>query len=179
VAALSDKLTVKVLNPHIERDEAAAYGVSVTPVVVVEGAKDYGIRFLGVPAGYEFSNLMDSILAVSSGQAQLKDETRRPWPGLPKTSPSRCLPRPPDRTAPGRAPGSAHVDRLGAGPVRVCGGDAVPGAVRALPGASGAEDRDHDRVEFEGAIPEGDFVNAVLQAVNGQAPTETGETREP
>src|SRR5205823_6404507 len=45
VAALSDKITVKVLNPHIERDEAAAYGVSVTPVVVVEGAKDYGIRF--------------------------------------------------------------------------------------------------------------------------------------
>jgi alkyl hydroperoxide reductase subunit AhpF len=25
----------------------------------------------------------------------------------------------------------------------------------------------NDRVEFEGAIPEGDFVNAVLQAVDG------------
>ena len=82
VAALSDKITVKVLNPHIERDEAAAYGVSVTPVVVVEGAKDYGIRFLGVPAGYEFSNLMDSILAVSSGEAQLKDETKAALAGL-------------------------------------------------------------------------------------------------
>src|SRR5437667_2270115 len=82
VAALSDKITVKVLNPHIERDEAAAYGVSVTPVIVVEGAKDYGIRFLGVPAGYEFSNLMDSILAVSSGEAQLKDETKTALAGL-------------------------------------------------------------------------------------------------
>jgi len=37
----------------------------------------------------------------------------------------------------------------------------------------------NDRVEFEGAIPERDFVNAVLQAVNGEAPTEAGETREP
>jgi alkyl hydroperoxide reductase subunit AhpF len=82
VAALSDKLSVKVLNPHIERDEAAAYGVSVAPVVVVEGAKDYGIRFLGVPAGYEFSNLMDSILAVSSGEAQLQDETKAALAGL-------------------------------------------------------------------------------------------------
>ena len=36
----------------------------------------------------------------------------------------------------------------------------------------------NDRVEFEGAIPERDFVNAVLQAVNGKAPTEAGETRE-
>ena len=37
----------------------------------------------------------------------------------------------------------------------------------------------NDRVEFEGAIPERDFVNAVLQAVNGEAPTEAGETSEP
>src|SRR5256886_2113281 len=64
VAALSDKIAVKVLNPHIERDETAAYGVSVTPAVAVEGAKDYGIRFLGVPAGYEFSNLIDFVNAV-------------------------------------------------------------------------------------------------------------------
>jgi len=82
VAALSDKLSVKVLNPHIERDEAKSYSVSVSPVVVVEGAKDYGIRFLGVPAGYEFSNLMDSILAVSSGEAQLQDETKAALAGL-------------------------------------------------------------------------------------------------
>ena len=37
----------------------------------------------------------------------------------------------------------------------------------------------NDRVEFEGAIPEGDFVNAVLQAVSGAAPAEAGEAREP
>ena len=37
----------------------------------------------------------------------------------------------------------------------------------------------NDRVEFEGAIPERDFANAVLQAVNGKAPAEAGEAREP
>ncbi len=37
----------------------------------------------------------------------------------------------------------------------------------------------NDRVEFEGAIPERDFVNAVLRAVNGMAPAEAGETLEP
>ena len=82
VAALSDKITVKVMNPHIERDEAAAYGVSLTPVVVVEGARDYGIRFFGTPGGYEFSNLIDSIVAVSSGEAQLKEETKIALAGL-------------------------------------------------------------------------------------------------
>jgi alkyl hydroperoxide reductase subunit AhpF len=76
VAALSDKLSVTVLNPHIDRDQAAAYGVTESPVVVVEGAQDYGIRFLGIPAGYEFSNLIDSIIAVSTGDAGLSDATK-------------------------------------------------------------------------------------------------------
>jgi alkyl hydroperoxide reductase subunit AhpF len=82
VAALSDKLSVAVLNPHIERDQAAAYGVSESPAVVVEGAEDYGIRFLGIPAGYEFSNLIDSIVAVSTGEAGLTDETKATLAGL-------------------------------------------------------------------------------------------------
>jgi len=82
VAALSDQISVAVLNPHIERDETAAYDVSVTPAVAVEGAKDYGIRFLGVPAGYEFSNLIDSIVAVSRGEAQLSDATKDALAGL-------------------------------------------------------------------------------------------------
>lgn len=82
VAALSGQLSVSVLNPHIEREQAAAYGVTESPVVVVEGAKDYGIRFLGTPAGYEFSNLIDSIIAVSTGEAGLSEETKASLAGL-------------------------------------------------------------------------------------------------
>jgi hypothetical protein len=51
-------------------------------VVVVEGARDYGIRFLGMPGGYEFSNLIDSIIAVSTGEAGLSDETKTTLAGL-------------------------------------------------------------------------------------------------
>jgi alkyl hydroperoxide reductase subunit AhpF len=82
VAALSDQLSVTVLNPHIDRDQAAAYGIIESPAVVVEGAQDYGIRFLGIPAGYEFSNLIDSIIAVSTGEAGLTDETKASLAGL-------------------------------------------------------------------------------------------------
>ena len=74
VAALDDRLSVEVFNPHIEREQAQAYGIEVTPSVVVEGARDYGIRFFGIPAGYEFSNLIDSIIAASSGEAGLTEE---------------------------------------------------------------------------------------------------------
>ena len=82
VAALSDQLSVTVLNPHIDREQAEAYGVTESPVVVVEGARDYGIRFLGMPAGYEFSNLIDSIVAVSTGEAGLSEETKTALAGL-------------------------------------------------------------------------------------------------
>lgn len=82
VAALSDQLSVTVLNPHIDREQAAAYGVTESPVVVVEGARDYGIRFLGIPAGYEFSNLIDSIIAVSTGETGLTEETKAALAGL-------------------------------------------------------------------------------------------------
>ena len=82
VAALSDQLSVTVLNPHIDREQAEAYGVTESPVVVVEGAQDYGIRFLGIPAGYEFSNLIDSIIAASSGEAALTEDTTTALGGL-------------------------------------------------------------------------------------------------
>jgi alkyl hydroperoxide reductase subunit AhpF len=82
VAALSEQISLTVLNPHIDREQAAAYGVTESPVVVVEGARDYGIRFLGLPGGYEFSNLIDSIIAVSTGEAGLSDETKTALAGL-------------------------------------------------------------------------------------------------
>ena len=82
VAALSDKLSVTVLNPHIDKAQAAAYGVDTAPVVVVEGARDYGLRFLGIPAGYEFPNLIDSIVAASTGEPALSAETKTALAGL-------------------------------------------------------------------------------------------------
>jgi alkyl hydroperoxide reductase subunit AhpF len=76
VAELDERLSVEVLNPAIDRERAEAYGVDQVPAIVVEGARDYGIRFLGIPSGYEFSNLIDSIIAASSGEATLSDATK-------------------------------------------------------------------------------------------------------
>jgi alkyl hydroperoxide reductase subunit AhpF len=82
VAALSDLISVQVLNPLIEREQAQAYGVDVTPAIAVEGAADYGIRFLGIPAGYEFVNLIDSIVVASTGEPALSAATKEALDGL-------------------------------------------------------------------------------------------------
>jgi alkyl hydroperoxide reductase subunit AhpF len=82
VAALDDRITVEVLNPQIDRERTEGYGVDQVPAIVVEGARDYGIRFLGIPSGYEFSNLIDAIIVASSGQAQLSEATKTSLAGL-------------------------------------------------------------------------------------------------
>jgi alkyl hydroperoxide reductase subunit AhpF len=76
VAALNEQITVEILNLAIDRERAAAYNVDQVPAIVVEGAKDYGIRFFGIPSGYEFSNLIDSIILVSTGSPQLSEQTK-------------------------------------------------------------------------------------------------------
>ena len=66
-----------------------------------------------MPAGYEFSNLLDSIIAVSTGEAGLSAETKSALAELTERRQDQGL-RHPDLTAlpPGRAPGAAHGDRL-------------------------------------------------------------------
>ena len=75
VAALSDQITVETLNLAIDRERAESYGIDQVPAIVVEGARDYGIRFYGVPLGYEFSNLIDSIIVASTGEPMLSEDT--------------------------------------------------------------------------------------------------------
>ena len=75
VAECSDQVMVEILNLYIDRERAAAYGVDRVPAIVVEGIRDYGIRFFGIPMGYEFSNLIDSMLAASSGKPELSAAT--------------------------------------------------------------------------------------------------------
>jgi alkyl hydroperoxide reductase subunit AhpF len=83
VAALApDAVSVEVLNLAIDRERAEGYGVDRVPAVVVEGARDYGLRFLGIPSGYEFSNLIDAMIVASSGQPGLSAETQTALAGL-------------------------------------------------------------------------------------------------
>jgi glutaredoxin-like protein len=86
VAALSDKITVKVKDFVGEAAEAKKLGVDKIPAVAVfgEGDKDYGIRFYGIPAGYEFMSLLESIEIVSKGESGLSANGRERLKGLAK-----------------------------------------------------------------------------------------------
>ncbi|HHH40510.1 MAG TPA: glutaredoxin [Chloroflexi bacterium] len=86
VAALSDKIAVEVYDLSQDREEAMALGVDKAPAIVPMRADgtDYGVRFFGIPSGYEFGSLLDAILTVSAGRVDLMPETMAFLEALPE-----------------------------------------------------------------------------------------------
>ena len=76
LAALSDKLSLEVYNFQLDKQKVAEYAVDKIPATVVRNGKDYGIRFFGLPGGYEFSTLLDTILDVSQGESGLQEQSK-------------------------------------------------------------------------------------------------------
>jgi len=82
LAGLSDKINVEVYDFVADADKAKAYGVDKVPAVAVVGVKDYGLRFYGLPYGYEFQTLLEGIISVSRGRAEVSEETRIKLKGI-------------------------------------------------------------------------------------------------
>ena len=76
LAALSENLSVEVFNFLLDKEKAAEYSVDKVPATVVRNGKDFGIRFYGLPAGYEFASLLDAIISVSKGDSGLSAASR-------------------------------------------------------------------------------------------------------
>lgn len=76
VAALSEEVTAEIYNFITDKEVAEKYQVDKIPAIAILGEKDYGIRYYGIPAGYEFSALIEDIRTVSSGQSGLSEETK-------------------------------------------------------------------------------------------------------
>jgi glutaredoxin-like protein len=72
VALLSDKISLEVYNFLDDKEKVAQYRITKVPATVIEGAKDYGIRLYGLPAGYEFAVLLLDILQVSRRSSGLR-----------------------------------------------------------------------------------------------------------
>ncbi|GAB4474925.1 MAG: thioredoxin family protein [Anaerolineae bacterium] len=77
---LSDKLSAEVYDLVADKEVAEEYGVDKIPAIVVmlggEQPKDYGIRYFGIPSGYEFSSLVQDIMMIGSGDSGLAPATR-------------------------------------------------------------------------------------------------------
>ena len=76
IAGLSDKISLDVYNFITDEEKGKEFNIDKIPATVIMGEKDYGIRFYGIPSGYEFSSLLGDISMVSSGDSGLTQETK-------------------------------------------------------------------------------------------------------
>ncbi len=78
VVSLSDKLELQVFDRRDSDEPFRQHGIEVVPTIVLKRseAEKSGVRFLGLPAGYEFATLIGDIVDVSRGETDLSLETR-------------------------------------------------------------------------------------------------------
>jgi len=82
LAGLSDKVTAEVFDLVADKAQVERFGIDKIPAIVpvrVEeaGERDYGIRFYGIPSGYEFTTLIEDLWDVSVGSTDLKPKTKQ------------------------------------------------------------------------------------------------------
>jgi alkyl hydroperoxide reductase subunit AhpF len=75
IAALSEMISVEEHNLVLDRERVAEYGVEWAPALAVVGERDAGMRYYGIPDGYEIESLVDAIEIVGGGGPALSDDT--------------------------------------------------------------------------------------------------------
>ena len=79
VAALSPKIELELVD-GLEDPRTRTLGIDKLPAIALlrGGAepRDTGIRFYGIPSGYEFGTLVEDVLLVSRGEPDLAPATR-------------------------------------------------------------------------------------------------------
>lgn len=76
LAQISPKIKLEVYDFVKDQTRAKEFRVDKIPAIAVIGKKDYGIRFYGIPSGYEFTSLIGAITDVSRGESGLSQKSK-------------------------------------------------------------------------------------------------------
>jgi len=71
LAALSQKINLEVYDFVANQGKAQEFGVDKIPATIISGKEEYRVRYFGIPAGYEFTSLVEDIVDVSKGKSRL------------------------------------------------------------------------------------------------------------
>jgi len=81
IADLNNLIEIEEYDFEIHREFVNLYGIDKVPMTVIAGMKegdifDYGIRLSGIPAGHEFTTLINDIVMVSKQDSGLSSSVR-------------------------------------------------------------------------------------------------------
>jgi glutaredoxin-like protein len=75
---LNDNVSVEEVNFVLDKERAAAYGITDIPAIaVLRDGEDLRIRFLGAPAGYEFMSLVEAVAMAGGDDSGLSDASKQ------------------------------------------------------------------------------------------------------
>jgi glutaredoxin-like protein len=75
LVALSDKIHLETYDLIADADKAQEHDIDKIPAIKIIGDHDYGIRYFGMPMGYEFTVIVEDIIDVSWGTSEMDPET--------------------------------------------------------------------------------------------------------
>jgi len=79
-----DKIKAEIYDFVKDVEKAKEYSIDKVPAIAIIGNKDYGIRYYGIPYGYEFKPFIDNIIYASKGVTNLSEDTRAKLKSLDK-----------------------------------------------------------------------------------------------
>lgn len=73
IASLSGKLSAEICDFVADREKAEKYGVDKIPAIVLldKNGTDHGVKFYGLPGGYEINSFLGSIIEMSGKREEL------------------------------------------------------------------------------------------------------------
>ena len=72
------KISLEVYNFVNDKEQVDKYKIDKIPAIAITSeTKDYGIRYYGIPSGYEFSSILEDIQEVSKGEPLVSEETKK------------------------------------------------------------------------------------------------------
>jgi thioredoxin len=166
LAELSPKLHLKVYNFIEDKDKVKEFGIDKIPATIIKDQKkDYGIKYYGIPSGYEFSSLLNDIIMVSTKEVILQDTTKERLSHITSTVHIQVFVTPTCPYCP-RAVELAHKmafinDNILGDMIEV---SEFPHLGQRYKVMGVPKTVINNQIEFEGAVPEKVFLNYVIEA---------------
>lgn len=81
IAALDEKISIDIKDLEHDKEIAESFKIDAVPTTAITTTKDgkfidYGVRYLGIPAGHEFTSLINGMVMVSKQDSGLSPAIR-------------------------------------------------------------------------------------------------------
>ncbi|MFX1486592.1 MAG: thioredoxin family protein [Promethearchaeota archaeon] len=166
VAKLSGKVSIEKHDCKKDEAKAKELGVKRHPTTIIVGERDYGVRYSGIPSGYEFGPFVESIVDVSKGEAYLGDDTLKRLRKLGKPVDIKVFVMPTCPYCPAMVR-LAHRLAVASNRIRSEMIESIEFRDMALEYSVTAVPKTviNDKVEVVGLQPESEFVDSIFKAV--------------